>query len=178
MTTAIKNDRLQKRFQKWDVNGNGRIEKSDFEAEAERIINAFGEDQTSPQARAVKDSFVTMFEFLADKAGVGPNGSLNERQFTEVIEAQIFQEGDAGFARVVRPTISAIVGLCDTDGDGEVDLREFAKWLEAIGVEASAVAPAFRAIDVNGNGKLTVDELVHAVRDYHLGKSDVPLLGK
>ncbi|MFE6616375.1 EF-hand domain-containing protein [Amycolatopsis sp. NPDC057786] len=178
MTTAVKNDRLKKRFEKWDVNGNGKIEKSDLEAEAGRIIKAFGEDPASPQARAVKDSFVAMYEYLAGKAGAGPNGALSEKQFTEVIEAQIFQEGDSGFDRVVRPTIAAIVGLCDTDGDGEVNQQEFAKWLAAIGVESSAVAPAFRAIDVNGNGKLTVDELVHAVRDYHLGKSDVPLLGK
>ncbi|ANN17223.1 signal transduction protein [Amycolatopsis orientalis] len=178
MTAAVKNDRLKKRFQKWDVNGNGKIEKSDFEAEASRIIEAFGEDPTSPQARAVRDSFATMYEYLATKAGTGPKGPLNERQFTEVIEAQIFQEGDSGFDRVVRPTIAAIVGLCDTDGDGEVNQQEFGKWLAAIGVESSATASAFRAIDVNGNGKLTVDELVRAVRDYHMGKIDVPLLGK
>lgn len=178
MTTAVKNDRLKKRFEKWDVNGNGKIEKSDFEGEATRIIGAFGEDPASPQARAVRDSFVAMYEYLASKAGAGPNGSLSEKQFAEVIEAQIFQEGDAGFDRVVRPTIAAIVGMCDTDGDGEVNQKEFAKWLDAIGVEPSAAAPAFSAIDVNGNGKLTVDELVHAVRDYHLGKIDVSLLGR
>lgn len=72
MTTAVKNDRLKKRFEKWDVNGNGKIEKSDFEAEAGRIINAFGEDPASPQARAVKDSFVAMYEYLASKAGLKP----------------------------------------------------------------------------------------------------------
>ncbi|SDJ29594.1 Ca2+-binding protein, EF-hand superfamily [Lentzea albidocapillata subsp. violacea] len=177
MTAAVKNDRLKKRFAKWDVNKNGRIEKADYEAEARRIVKAFGEDPASPQARAVINSFSDMFEYLASKAGVGPNGSMTEQQFIEVTEAQIFQEGDSGFNRVVRPTIAAIVGLCDTDGDGEVNPREFGKWLDAIGVEPSAVDTAFRAIDVNGNGKLTVDELVHAVRDYHLGKLDVPLLG-
>jgi Ca2+-binding EF-hand superfamily protein len=177
MTAAVKNDRLKKRFAKWDVNNNGRIEKSDYEAEAHRIIEAFGEDPASPQARAVVDSFTTMFEYLASMAGVGPNGAMTEQQFIEVTEAQIFQEGDSGFNRVVRPTIAAIVGLCDTDGDGEVSPDEFGKWLDAIGVEPSASASAFSAIDVNDNGKLTVDELVHAVRDYHLGKLDVPLLG-
>lgn len=177
MTAAVKNDRLKKRFAKWDVNNNGRIEKSDYEAEARRIIDAFGEAPASPQARAVVDSFTSMFEYLATKAGVGPDGSMTEQQFIEVTEAQIFQEGDSGFNRVVRPTIAAIVGLCDTDGDGEVSPQEFGKWLDAIGVEPSAIDNAFRAIDVNGNGKLTVDELVHAVRDYHLGKLDVPLLG-
>ena len=178
MTTAVQNDRLRQRFAKWDVNGNGTIEKSDYEAEAKRIIQAFGEDPSSPQARAVTQSFVGMFEYLATKAGVGPNGSLDVDQFSAVIESEIFQQGDAGFNRVVRPTIAAIVGLCDTDGDGEVDQSEFAKWLDAIGVNRSSAAEAFRTIDADRSGKLSVDELVHAVRDYHMGKLDVPLLGK
>ncbi|MFC3453799.1 EF-hand domain-containing protein [Amycolatopsis speibonae] len=177
MTTAVKNDRAKKRFEKWDVNGNGTIEKSDLVAEASRIITAFEEDPASPQARAVRSAFEAMFEYLASKAGVGPSGSLDEEQFINVLETQVFQGGDAGFDKVVRPTIAAIVGLCDTDGDGEVNPSEFAKWLDAIGVERSAAKKAFSDIDANGNGKLTVNELVQAVRDYHSGKIDVPLLG-
>jgi Ca2+-binding EF-hand superfamily protein len=178
MTTTVKNDRLKKRFEKWDVDANGRIDRSDYEAEARRIIKAFGEDPASPQARAVRDAYIGMYEFLASKAGVGANGSLTEEQFLEVVEAQIFTEGDSGFNRVVRPTIAAILGLCDTDGDGEVNRKEFGKWLDAVGVEQSAVKAAFDAIDTNGSGKLTVDELVAAVRSYHYGTLDVPLLGR
>jgi Ca2+-binding EF-hand superfamily protein len=36
---------------------------------------------------------------------------------------------------------------------------------------------AFRKIDADHDGHLDVDELVDTVRDYHLGTSDVPLLG-
>lgn len=50
MTTAVRNDRLKQRFQKWDVNGNGYIERSDYEAEAQRIIKALGETPSSPKA--------------------------------------------------------------------------------------------------------------------------------
>jgi Ca2+-binding EF-hand superfamily protein len=177
MSTAVKSDRLKKRFEKWDVNGNGRIEKSDYEAEAHRIIRAFDEDPSSPQARALIDAYISMYEFLATKAGVGANGAMTEDQFLGVVEAQVFAEGDAGFNRVVRPTVAAMVGLCDTDGDGEVSPSEFRKWLEAIGVDASSAVESFRTIDTNGSGTLTVDELVAAVRAYHFGTLDVPLLG-
>ena len=177
MSTSVQNDRLKKRFQKWDVNGNGRIEKSDYEAEARRIIKAFGEDPETPQARALIASYISMFEYLAGKAGVGANGAMTEDQFLDVVEATVFAEGDAGFNRVIRPTVAAMVGLADVDGDGEVSPTEFRKWLEAIGVDASSAVEAFRTIDTNGSGTLTVDELVGAVRDYHFGKLDVPLLG-
>ncbi|MCC8249762.1 EF-hand domain-containing protein [Saccharothrix luteola] len=177
MPTAVNNDRLKKRFQKWDVNANGTVEKSDFRAEAERIIEAFGEDATSPQARALIDAYLAMFDFFASKTGVGADGAMTEEQFVGVFEAAVHAEGDAGFNRVIRPTVAAMVGLCDTDGDGELSPGEFRKWLEAIGVDASSATESFQLIDTSGNGKLTVAEVVNAVRAYLFGTLDVPLLG-
>lgn len=177
MTTAIRNDRLRKRFEKWDVDGDGVIERSDYAAEADRIIAGFNASPIEPSARAVRDAYVAMFDFLAEKAMVGPNGSMNPDQFQKVVEQQLFQEGDAGFNRVLRPTISAIVGLCDTDGNGMIGPAEFRTWMRAIGVDEAASKDAFATIDADGDGQLTVDELVQAVRDYHFGTLDVPLLG-
>jgi Ca2+-binding EF-hand superfamily protein len=177
MTTNVKNDRLEKRFDKWDVDGNGRIERTDFEAEAQRILQAFGEPPNSPQGRAVLESFTSTFEYLAEQAGVGRTGSLDKDRFMNVIETEVFQGGDAGFGRVVRPMIQAILNLCDTDGDGEVNRDEFAKWLGAVGIDGSKADEAFDAIDSNRSGSLTVDELVNAVKAFHFGTLDVPLLG-
>ncbi|WHT22851.1 EF-hand domain-containing protein [Crossiella sp. CA-258035] len=178
MTTAVKNERQIQRFKKWDVNGNGRIERSDYEAEAMRIIKAFGESPESPRGRAVRDAFIGMFEYQASEAGVGPNGALTQDQFLAVNEKLMFKDGDVGFSRLLRPTIRAIVDLCDTDGDGEVNPAEFKTWLKAIGVSGADADSAFQAIDTSGNGSLSVDELVNAVRDFHYGTLDVPLLGR
>ena len=84
---------------------------------------------------------------------------------------------DAGFAELVAPTIRAIVEVLDTDGDGEVSPTEMVKWFDAIGLEGAVAENAFRLLDTDGTGKLSVNELVDAVRDYHLGKNDIPLLG-
>ncbi|MEJ2854450.1 MULTISPECIES: EF-hand domain-containing protein [unclassified Saccharothrix] len=177
MTTAVKNQRLEKRFEKWDVDGDGLIERSDLEAEAQRILKAFGESPSSPQGRAVIDSFVGTYEYLADKAGVGAAGGLDREKFLRVIETEVFQGGDAGFARVVRPMIQAILNVCDTDGDNEINPSEFARWMGAVGVDAATAKSAFSQVDVNGNGSLTVDELVGAVKAYHFGTLDAELLG-
>ncbi|MFB7032399.1 EF-hand domain-containing protein, partial [Streptomyces sp. NPDC056295] len=71
----------------------------------------------------------------------------------------------------------AIVELVDVDGDGQVNPAEFKSWLDAIGVEGIDSAEVFAQIDANGDGQLSVEELVQAVRAYHLGDLDVPLLG-
>ncbi|GAA4916692.1 EF-hand domain-containing protein [Streptomonospora salina] len=167
-------ERLNERFVHWDNNGDGTIDRSDFEAEAREIMRNLGEDETSPRGRAVYDAYTQMWDFLASKAG---RSSLNAEEFAEVAEAEIISQGDAGFSRVLRPTIHAIVDLLDTDGDGRVSPDEFKRWLDAVGVSED-YDDIFATIDTNGNGYLSIEELMVAVRDYHLGRSDVPLLGR
>ncbi|MEU3398787.1 EF-hand domain-containing protein [Streptomyces filamentosus] len=179
MTTSVQLDRAQKRFDLWDVNGDGQIDRSDWNAEAERILQAFGEAPTAPAGRQLLDAYLGMWAFFADKAGIDEKtGALTPEQFNRIAEEHILGDGGAGFSRVVAPTIQAIVELVDVDGDGEVNPAEFKSWLDAIGVRGVQPAEAFRQIDTDGDGRLSVAELVQAVRAFHLGDIDVPLLGR
>ncbi|MGH3863726.1 EF-hand domain-containing protein [Actinokineospora sp.] len=169
---------MKRRFELWDSNGDGTIDKSDYETEARRIVKAFGEQETSPKGRALLTAYLGMWDKLAAKAKVGAQGKVTLQQFTEVSTREVAEGGDEGFDRNLRPTIEAIVNMCDTDGDGEVNPAEFKRWMKAVGVDERQADSAFRQIDSNGNGHLTVEELVTAVRDYHQGVNDIPLLGR
>jgi hypothetical protein len=177
MPTTVQEERLVKRFNHWDEDNNGTLEKRDFEAEAKAIVEGFGETTGSPRGGAVVHAFDAMWGQLAEWAGVGSDGSLTLEQFVQVVDEHMLKEGNAGFARLLRPCIQAIVGLVDTDGDGLVNPDEFKVWLAAIGVDESTATTAFGDIDANGDGQLSVDELVNAVRDFHAGTLDVSLLG-
>lgn len=177
MTTAIANDRLRQRFAKWDVDGSGTLERADFEREADRVAGAFGAKPQSREAKALKDSFRNLFEYHAREAGVSANGSVSEDQFLRINEKLMFSEGEASFNRVLRPVMEAIVGLCDRNNDGMINGEEFTQWLKGVGVNESTARDAFRQIDSDNSGELTVDELLAAVRNFHYGKLDVPLLG-
>ncbi|GAA1973748.1 EF-hand domain-containing protein [Amycolatopsis minnesotensis] len=177
MTTAIAGDRLKQRFDKWDVNGDGVLERADFEREAERIVGAFGQSMSSAEGQAMLKALTGLFEYEANEAGVGPNGSINEEQFRSVNEKLIFTDGEATFNRVLRPVMKAVVGLCDSDHNGMIDQQEFAAYLQAIGVDRAQAQSAFQQIDTIGDGQLSVDELLAAVRNFHFGKLDVNLLG-
>ena len=170
-------ERLEERFRLWDNDGDGRVEREDFEAEARGILQNFGEPDTSPKGRALMSGYMAMYDYLAELGGVGSAGFTLD-QFIAVAKEHIIEKGDEGFARVVRPCIRGIVDLCDTDGDGKVEPEEFKRWTDAIGVDRSQADEAFRQADRNNNGWLSVDELVNAVRDYHLGRMDAPLLGR
>jgi Ca2+-binding EF-hand superfamily protein len=166
--------RLEERFRLWDNDGSGAIERSDFENEADGIITGLGV-QGTPQAQELKRAYLAMFDHLARAAGTS---RLDKDQFIRTAEREIISKGDAGFSKVVRPTIQAIVNVLDRDGDGEVNSSEMAKWFAAVGLDGEVAGSAFQQMDVDGTGKLSVSELVDAVRDYHLGKNDIPLLGR
>ncbi|WP_144121250.1 EF-hand domain-containing protein [Catellatospora sichuanensis] len=174
----VRSERLARRFRLWDTDGNGHVDRSDFEAEGKRIVAAFGEDEQSPRGRAVLDSYLAMWEYLAAKAGLEPGGTLSAKQFDRIAQTEIILMGNTGFSTVLRPTISATLDLCDTDGDGQVNPAEFRRWIEAIGVTKPHAEEAFDQIDENHDGQLSIDELAQAVRDYHAGLLDIPLLGR
>ena len=71
------------------------------------------------------------------------------------------------FDAVFRPAARAVAELCDTDGDGAVAFAEFGTALAAFGTEPADAETAFRRLDADGSGRLTVDELVTAVREYY-----------
>lgn len=172
---TTQSDRLEERFRLWDRNGNGVIERADFEREAEEIIARLGA-QGTPKADQLKQAYLGMFDTLS--AAAGGADRMTRGQFLEAAEKEIIGKGDAGFAAVLRPTIEAIVKVLDRSGDGEISPAEMHGWFSAIGLEGEVADRAFRDLDTDGSGKLSVAELVDAVRDYHLGRNDIPLLGR
>lgn len=177
MPTTVQQERLEQRFAHWDADGSGTIEKSDFDTEAAQIIAGFGAEAGSAKATGVTEAFSGMWDKLAGWGGIGTDGSLTLEQFISVVDEHMLQPGDEGFDGLLRPTITAIVNLVDTDDDGQVNPAEYKVWLAAIGVDESTAESTFGEIDTNGNGQLSVDELVDAVKAFHAGTLDVSLLG-
>jgi Ca2+-binding EF-hand superfamily protein len=118
-----------------------------------------------------------MWLFTAESKGIPEDGSISPEQFKQMSTELMLDRGDTGFAQLLRPCIRAVADICDEDGDGQIDPDEFARWIRAIGVENDP-QELFRRLDKNGDGLLSTEELVAAVRDYHSGDLDVPLLGK
>jgi Ca2+-binding EF-hand superfamily protein len=173
VTTATKTtSRLEERFRLWDVNGNGVIERSDLAAEADGIISRLGAEGT-PRGDALKAAYPAMFDRLSRSAGTD---RMSRDQFVEVATRDMIS-GEDGFAEVARPTLQATMDVLDTDGDGEISRSETREWLDAVGVSAQDADRVFDDLDADGSGTLSAAELVDAVRDYHLGRNDIPRLG-
>ncbi|GGY88066.1 EF-hand domain-containing protein [Streptomyces nitrosporeus] len=179
MTMAVESvaqERLSKRFDKWDANGDGVLEPSDFVTEAADIARGFGEAPDSPKAVELKNGFLNMFEQLADKAGVSKQGPISREQFIQVT-AELVQGGEAAFNPVLAPVAKSLVALADRDGDGSIDIAEFASWLQALGLGEAQAREAFQQVDTDGSGTLDEAELLTVIREFHFGNLEAELLG-
>lgn len=176
MSTGIVNERARKRFAGWDLDGDGRLQRSDFEREACRIAETLGRSVDCPAALNLRNAFLGMFDHLRQEAGGSAGDSLTEGQFARVAEDLVFEQGEAALDRVLAPMVQGIIGLCDANADGKINAEEFTRWLTALGQDRPQARAAFGRIDRNGAGALSMEELLAAVRGYHLGRLDVDLL--
>ncbi|NLU68133.1 EF-hand domain-containing protein [Streptomyces sp. HNM0574] len=175
MSNALANERLRKRFSRWDVDGNGRLELNDFKQEAARIAQGFNKAEDAPEVKPLHDAFEALYSHLAEKSGA--QAGITEEQFLQVTGELLFTEGEAAFNRALGPVVSALVGLSDADKDGVISGSEFEIWLAGVGLPRTEAAEVFRKVDQDGNGQLTEEELLTAVREYHYGRLDAELLG-
>jgi Ca2+-binding EF-hand superfamily protein len=167
---------LELRFRYFDTNRDGRADRSDFKQEAIDIIRALGEELDSPHAHALIDSYVTLYDYIARKAGVGDEG-LSSADFLTVIKTVIIDRGDVGWHQVSRPVAQAAAVLCDSDGDGQISREEYSKFITAIGATGADTEESFKKIDVDNDGVVSVDELADAIKRYFLGETHLKLLG-
>ncbi|MFI1605565.1 EF-hand domain-containing protein [Streptomyces griseofuscus] len=177
MSTAAANERLVKRFEKWDTDGNGVLDAADFQSEARRIAQNLGKDADAPEVQELQAAFTGLYEYLAEKSGVEAGGAISRQQFLDATGDMLFKEGEASFNRALSPIVKALIRLCDEDHDGQIDAREFQAWLSGVGVPLSEAGLAFQKVDKNGDGRLSEDELLEVVRDFHFGRLEVELLG-
>ncbi|BAY49440.1 calcium-binding EF-hand-containing protein [Scytonema sp. HK-05] len=61
----------------------------------------------------------------------------------------------------------ALFSICDRDNDGSLEQSEFAKFHEAFGCTPANSQLAFKHLDADGDGTLTVEELLNAWHEYY-----------
>jgi hypothetical protein len=108
-------------------------------------------------------------------AGRGPAAAkISREQFVTACARDILEPED-GYDAVKRPSVDTIFGLIDTRGRGALTLGELTTWFNAYGVCADDAERALRALDRDGDGDLSHDEVNDAVRAFYCATdSDTP----
>lgn len=171
MANIIQQRKLDKAFHHLDVDRNGYVEAKDLTALGVRLLANFGVGYDDPRARKIADGFSTFWVALAAALDADGDHRLSPQEYRDGMLAGFGGPGSA-FDDHFRPGALAVLELADTDGDGYLGPEEFAVMQNAFGTTREESDFAFAALDRDADGRLSLDELIIAVREFYLGADE------
>ncbi|MFC5827273.1 EF-hand domain-containing protein [Nonomuraea insulae] len=157
--------KFRRRFDLFDANGDGQLEKEDFEATAQAFLDTFDVPEDSPRGRAVRAAYAGLWNALIHAADDDRDGRLTPAEFTAYLSSADFRAHgyDVTFGRVAE----AVIAVCDTSGDGLISYPEFQRVPGVDRLPEPERRAAFEALDKDGSGTLDLRELQAAQRQYY-----------
>ncbi|MBF6222890.1 EF-hand domain-containing protein [Nocardia abscessus] len=163
--------KLERRFATFDFDGDGRIERSDFDSSARAVAAEFGHEPDSPAAHQLLQLSLQLWGRLASVGDVDIDGSVDLSEYK-----QAFAEGllvtEESFEQGYRPFLSAIMAIADVDGDGKLTVEDYVRWTGALmHLPADDAREIHRRLDTDGDGFVTTDDLLQAIYDYYFDEN-------
>ncbi len=165
--TELQKQKIQHFFNVLDNNGNGVLEKDDFELIGETMSDIIGYSTNARERLLLKLKAHGLFvQILKDinkeEAELSPEEW--ERFFEEVV---LSKPND-----YVNQSSTYLFSLFDQDGDGYIDEREYLDMFKAYGLYMSVAKKAFDMLDINGDGRISGGELVKAFEDFFMSPDE------
>lgn len=167
--------KLTRRFHTYDLDGNGVVDKADFELVAQRTADAFGLPEDDPRIAKLRNVLLGIWSRLAEAGDTDGDGQITCEEYKSAFERHMLPDKDA-YARAYQPFIDTMMDIADSDGDGRVDEQEYIKWYTALmSIPPEEAAEAFGHLDRDGSGYLSREEMTAAVLDYYFSEDpDAP----
>ncbi|MBP2472117.1 Ca2+-binding EF-hand superfamily protein [Crossiella equi] len=153
-------------FSHLDQNGDGQLETADALALAARIVAYVGEPFSSPKAHALFDALEIFWQAVNRHMDPVEDGLINPDEWRDGMR-RAFAMNPIGFEEGFRPLAEATLNLLDRDNDGRVTTVEFAAFQRASGTSPGNSIYAFSRLDRDGDGALSVAELLTAWREFY-----------
>ncbi|MFI1648049.1 EF-hand domain-containing protein [Streptomyces avidinii] len=173
MTNDLLDRKLERAFTHLDADGSGVIDADDIIALGSRLLTALAEPAASPKADLVMGGLADFWQDLFTELDIDRDGKVTPEEY-KLGMTRLYAQGGPAYDRSFRPMMRAILTIVDTDGDGRISPQEFHRAQEAFDTQLSPAdtEALFRRIDADGDGSLTVDELLDAVREYYTGTDE------
>ena len=157
-------DVLLRRFAVFDIDGNGVWQRADYEQLTRRLCDAFGQAADSAACRAVATGQRALFDALLAHMDADGDQQITPGEFTGSFGHAIADR--PGFDSAVATAATTLLHLADQDGNGVLDVAEYARLAGAYGASAAEAAGAFARLDLDGNGVLDAAELTAAIGQF------------
>jgi hypothetical protein len=165
--SAFLDRKLARRFRTYDTDGDGFIERRDFVEAATRLAEEFGLVPESPVRQRLDALCLGLWEHLSTVTDTDDDGRIGPAEYKAAFAAGLL-ETPASFDDGYRPFLDVIMEIADEDGDGRLVADEHVRWTGSLMSLPDADArEVFRRLDQDGDGFVTTDDLLAAIRDYY-----------
>ncbi|MBD0840228.1 MULTISPECIES: EF-hand domain-containing protein [unclassified Streptomyces] len=157
--------RIAARFATFDQNGNGCIDREDFNAAAKAVLTEFGTAARSDKGQALYIGAEAFWQGMAGIADRDGDQRISRDEFVGGAVKRLRDNPDR-FAEIARPFLHAALVVADLDGDGAASVADTARVLKALGVREDLAQDAAAALDQDGDGRIGETEIVTAFARY------------
>ncbi|MFE7134638.1 EF-hand domain-containing protein [Streptomyces sp. NPDC057638] len=159
--------RLARRFATYDTDGDGFIERRDFDTAVERLRVAFGQEAGSAALARLSALTTGLWEHLVRVADADADGRISAGEYRDAFAAGLLVT-PGSFDAMYVPFLDALMDIVDQDGDGRLTREEQVRWTGALmGLPEGDAREVFGRLDRDGDGLIGRDELLEAIRAYY-----------
>jgi Ca2+-binding EF-hand superfamily protein len=157
--------RIAARFAGLDQDGNGYIDREDFNAATKALLAEFGTPARSDKGQALYIGAEAFWQGMAGIADRDGDQRITREEFVSGAVKRL-RDNPERFAEIARPFLHAALAVADTDGDGAATVEETARVLRALGVGDDLAPSAAEALDADADGRIGETEVVSAFARY------------
>ncbi|MCX5091024.1 EF-hand domain-containing protein [Streptomyces sp. NBC_00365] len=157
--------RIAARFAGFDQDGNGYIDREDFNAAAKSVLAEFDTTARSDKGQALYVGAEAFWQGMAGIADRDGDQRITRAEFVNGAVKRLRDSPDR-FGEIARPFLHAALAVADTDGDGTATVEEAVRVLRALGVPDGVAAVAAAALDTDADGRIGETEVVTSFARY------------
>ncbi|WP_330331851.1 EF-hand domain-containing protein [Streptomyces sp. NBC_00536] len=168
MDSAEYERKIAARFATFDQDGNGYIDREDFSAAAKAVLAEFGTTARSDKGQAVFNGAEAFWQGMAGIADVDGDQRVTREEFITGA-AKRLRDNPRRFAEIARPFLHAVIAVAadgDDEGGAGTSPAAAARVLRVLGTAPELAATVAAALDTDGDGRISEDEVLAAFAGY------------
>jgi len=165
--SAFLDRKLAWRFRTYDHDGDGYIERADFQLAADRTGEEFGHSRESAARQRLTALLLGLWQHLATVADADHDGRISEAEYKAAFAAGLLETPES-FDENYLPFLDALMEVVDADRDGRMSADEYVRWGRSLmGRPESESRANHRRIDTDWDGYITRQELLESIREFY-----------
>ncbi|MGW0879877.1 EF-hand domain-containing protein [Streptomyces sp. NPDC002671] len=157
--------RIAARFATFDQDGNGWIDREDFNAAAKALLAEFAVTARSDKGQALYAGAEAFWQGMAGIADRDGDQRITRQEFVSGAVKRL-RDNPERFAEIARPFLHAALAVADPDAGGHPTVDDTARVLRVLHVPEQTARMVAAALDTDGDGRIGESDIVPAFARY------------